>query len=509
MNNHHKNIPIYLALFLALITCCRVLWIQHGWITNDSILYFEMARFFSTGDFAAAFAVEGYTWGFYPALIGLIHAISGLSLQASANLLIVFFFMLLVWGLMQTVRIAGGNYWMQFYAVLLLLGSNYIVGNILPMASRDMGYWALMVHAVNKLILFYQHHRWKHAFYWQILAVVATLFRIEGAVQLLVLPLTGLLISHKMPLDLKRIFAPYSLLIIGSILSPLILMYMHIGLGDLGRVNEIFTGFKDIELNITQNLTHRVDVMRDAVIGEAFEEYSWFTFLLVFFSITTIKCLSVAGLGPALLVFAERHTIKREMQPVAYQVLLFWLFISWVIGCLITFKINLLSARYVALFGFVLIIFASFALHRILQKKGRITAAGKLLLIVVSLVLLAGFIGNVKQKNSDYYYEIDAVDYIRSKLPNGQQAFYSSAKQRFYAGVPYDGRNDYDWNYLEKRIADGRIKQYLYVVVKADDTPEEHSKLEHLQTQLGDFKLEKTFYGHKKKKRLLIFKRIN
>jgi hypothetical protein len=506
MINHRKHLPLYLALVLAFITCCRIIVIQHGWITNDSILYFEMARHFALGD---PHPFEGYSWGFYPALIAGIHTVTGLGLQATANLLIVIFFMLLVWGLMRMVSIAGGNDWTQFYAVMLLLGSGYIVGNILPMASRDLGYWAMMVHAVNQLILFYQQGRWKQAIYWQVFALLATLFRIEGAVQWLVLPIAGWLISQAVPGRLKRLLAPYSLLLIVGMLAPFVLVAMHMSVEDLGRVKELFTGLNDIQMNISQDLAHRVAIMRDSVIGEPFQEFAWFTFLLAYFSITTLKCLSVAGWAPPLLVLAEKHSIRKSMQPVAYQVLLFWMFVSWVIGCLITFKVNLLSARYVALFGFALVIFASFALHKLLhQAKNHIKPAKKLLLVLVALIVAAGFISNIKPKGADFYYEIDAVAYVKSRLPPGQQALYSSAKQRFYAGVAYDGREDYEWDALAQRIADGRTRQYSYLVIKFDDTPEEHAKLKALQPQLAGFALEKTFYGHKRKKQLLVFKRV-
>lgn len=506
MINHRKHLPLYLALVLAFISCCRIIMIQHGWITNDSILYFEMARHFSMGD---PHPFEGYSWGFYPALIACLHTVSGLGLQASANILIVVFFMLLVWGLMRMVSISGGNDWTQFYAVVLLLSSGYIVGDVLPMASRDLGYWAMMIHAVNQLILFYQHGRWQQALYWQIFALLATLFRIEGAVQWLVLPLSGLFILLPAADRFKKVVAPYSLLMIGTLIAPFVLLTMHMSLEDLGRVKELFTGFKDIEMNITKDIAQRVDVMRDSVIGEPFQEYAWFTFLLAYFSIATLKCLGVAGWGPTLLVFSEKHSIKKSMQPVAYQVLLFWLFVSWVIGCLITFKVNLLSARYVALFGFVLIVFASFAVHKLMHhQKTTMPLLKKLLIVVVALILLAGFISNIKAKDAGFYYEIDAVAYVKSRLPAGQQALYSSAKQRFYADVPYDSRDDYAWEDLAQRIADGRIQQYNYIVVKFEDSPEEYAKLKEFQRQLVGFQLDKTFYGHKHRKQLLVFKRM-
>lgn len=494
---------VYLIFILAILVCCRVLYIQHGWITNDSILYFEMARHFATGDWEAGKAVEGYTWGFYPGLIALVHVISGLGLQASANLLIVSFFILLVSGLMRLVRIAGGNESTQSYAVLLLLGSGYIVGDILPMASRDLGYWAVMIHAVNQLILFYQHGRWKHAIHWQLLGLLATLFRIEGAVQLLVLPLVGFMFSAKA----SRMIKAYALLIAGVLCLPLVMLFSSLNLDDLGRVKELFTGLQDIQLNVEQNLSQRVQVMRDQVIGEPFQEYAWVTFLLAYFSIATLKCLSVAGWSPTMLAFAERHSIKKSMEPVAYKILLFWMLLSWLIGCLITFKVNLLSARYVALFGFALIIFASFALQRLLHDKRPMKMTKQAMVGLSAIILMVGFVSNIKSKPETYYYEIDAVRYVKSRLMPDQQVLYASAKQRFYAGAAFDTRFDYSWEAFDKRIAAGELQQYEYILLKCGDSIDEQKKLAQLRRQLTAFKLEKVFYGHKNKKRVLIFKK--
>ncbi|WP_272227232.1 hypothetical protein [Methylophilus methylotrophus] len=466
-------------------------------------MYFEMARHFAMGDWDAGKAVEGYTWGFYPGLIALVHVITGLGLQASANLLIVSFFILLVSGLMRLVRIAGGNESTQSYAVLLLLGSGYIVGDILPMASRDLGYWAVMIHAVNQLILFYQHGRWKHAIHWQLLGLLAMLFRIEGAVQLLVLPLVGFIFSAKA----SRMIKPYALLIAGMLCLPLGMFFSSLSLDDLGRVKELFTGLQDIQLNVQQNLTQRVQVMRDQVIGEPFQEYAWVTFLLAYFSIATLKCLTVAGWAPTLLAFAERHSIKKSIEPVAYKILLFWMALSWLIGCLITFKVNLLSARYVALFGFALIIFASFALQRLLHDKRPVKMSKQVIFGLSAIILMVGFVSNIKSKPETFYYEIDAVRYVKSKLMPDQQVLYASAKQRFYAGVAFDTRFDYSWEALDKRIAAGELQQYEYILLKFGDSIDEQKKLAQLRRQLTAFKLEKVFYGHKNKKRVLIFKR--
>lgn len=504
---------VYLIFILALLVCCQVIYIQHGWITVDSILYFEMARHLAAGDIHAAYQVEGFSWGFYPALIAVVHVLTTLSLLHAAQLLMVCFFACLVVGLMQLIKLAGGHQKQQIIGVCLLLGARYIVGDVLPMASRDLGYWAMMLLAVNQLILYYQTQQTKHAVYWQLLAIVAMLFRIEGAVQLLLLPLTGWMMGMQRSSNRRfNKLLPYAIVILLSLGAMIGLLFNQWGMEHLGRVRELITGFADIKANVTQNLTQRVSVMRDAVIGEPFKDFAWFTFLLSYFSIATIKSLTVAGWAPALLAGWGRKSLAKQVNPVAFKVLSFWLVISWIIGCLITFKVNLLSARYVALCGLVLIVFSSFVLQKMLAdwQAKQLSVTAKLLLIVSVLVVLIGVLGSVKPKDASFYYEMAAVDYVESQRKlHPLSVIYTSPRQRFYANALYEGRVIDDWQYLLDRIQDGRLDKADYLVVRMDEKPENADKALFLKAHLSGFQLKKTFYGYKKKQRILVYQRVS
>lgn len=506
------NINLSLATLTAcLLIAAWIIFIQHGWIAIDSILYFEMARYIAAGDWQAAYQVEGFSWGFYPALIAGVHVLTGLSLQNAANFLILLFFGLLVRGMMQLVKTAGGDQSVQILAVFLLLGSRYIVGDVLPMASRDLGYWSMMVLAVNQLILFYQQGKLSQALYWQLFAVIATLFRIEGAVFLLCLPLISFFIPTHPLNRLKTRCLPYIVLALLLLCGLVFFLQNQLQTEQLGRVRELWTGLTDIQNNFTGNLIHRVDVMRDAVIGEPFQEFAWITFMLAYFSIASIKCLAVAGWAPALLAGWERKTYAKHIKPVAHCVLLFWMFLSWVIGCLITFKVNLLSARYVALFGMVLVIFASFALRDMFRRwhARRLGVASRAIFVLAVILVIIGFVGSVKPKNQTYHYEIDAVHYVQSISTRSGSVLYTSPRQRFYAQMPYEGRDDNDWAYLLSRIEDGRIQQYDFLLIRLDDKPENAARLVYLQSHLKTFTLDKVFYGHKKIKRVMVYRRLD
>lgn len=506
LSEFYKN-----ALLLTLISMLAI-WvinIQHGWITNDSILYFEMAKHIANGDFQAAYDVEKFSWGFYPALIALVHKITGLGLHASANLLIVGFFVGLVAGLMRLVQIAGGSWREQYLAVCLLLGARYMIGDIMPMVSRDLGYWTMMLWAVNFLVLYYQKTKLAHAFYWQGFALIGLLFRIEGAVHLLALPLLGLCFKTHARTWRQRLM-PYAMVLLGAFILATVLITKGASLDHLGRIKELFTGLSDIQSNFSQNLSHRVEIMRNDVIGEPFKEYAWFTFILAYLAIVTIKCLSVAGWAPTLLSVTQFKRIQSACEPIATRFILWWMLLSWATGCLIAFKVNLLSGRYVGLFGIALIVLASFVFSAWLNQlfQSQLSRKSKTLLFLVIVLILTGFVSSVVPKRDGYHYEIEAVRYVKQKVKPDESVFYSSPRQRFYANAPYEGRNYDEWEYIQTRIQDGRIHQFNYLVIHLDATPENKSKEDYLAKHLNQFRLDNTFYGYKNKKRILVYAKV-
>ena len=81
---------MWLLTLSAILIAWRVMYIQQGWINDDSVLYFEVARLFAVGDYKAGLSY--YNWPLYPALIAVLHLMTGYSLQFSAQLLNIVFF---------------------------------------------------------------------------------------------------------------------------------------------------------------------------------------------------------------------------------------------------------------------------------------------------------------------------------------------------------------------------------------------------------------------------------
>ncbi|MDP2101224.1 MAG: hypothetical protein Q8J77_02060 [Methylotenera sp.] len=514
MDNAIKASSDYFKWFLipvGILISCWIIYLQHGWVTSDALLYFEMARLIADGQWQAATSM--FKWPFYPSLIALVHMATGLSVQASAQCLSVTFFATSLWALIKIVTQFGGNQRAQVLAALMVFGSTYIAGDIMPMSTRDQGYWAFMLLAIWQLIVFYKHGAIKNGLAWQVLAMVATLFRIEGAVYILALPL-ALFTLPKSRADGKNILLflhAYSFFILLGILALLaVLMSSSINIDAFGRLKELFTGFSDIEQNIKQNLINRVDIMRDQVIGEPFKEFAWFTFLLSLFSISIIKCFFVAGWSPAILALSNAHQSRDALDKDTFKVLSVFAVITWVIACLIILKVNLLSGRYVVLFGFVLIAVASIVAEVHLQQWKHAKFSNRAVLVVCAIMVLVGLISNVLPKRDGYHYEINAVEYVQQSLVDSKQqaVLYTSERQRFYARKPYEDRYYDEWQYLVERIEDGRVNQYAFVVINLDLKADSVAKETYLQSHLTQFKQDKVFYGHKKKKRTYVYRRV-
>lgn len=502
--------PLFLLVVLFFFGL-RVIQIQQGWITDDSVLYFEMARLISAGEWQAAYAM--FQWPLYPALIALIHQATSLTLQHSGNLLSVLFFSITGWALTQIVSRLGGGSRAQLFSVIMLLGSTYITGDVMPMATRDQGYWAMMSLAIWQLIVFHQQGQLRAAILWQIFAIAGTLFRIEGAVLLMALPwVVFTLPLPRLKQKIIGLFLTFSVLVVvflGGLFLLLMLQIMgitHLDITEIGRLKELFTGLSDITQNINQNIVHRVDVMRDDVIGEPFKEFAWFTFILSLLSIGVVKCILVAGWTPAILTIFYARASKPLFETIAIRLLLAVLITVWITSCLIISKVNILSGRYVVLFGLVLVTLSAVIFDDQLKHWPTSSIKRKSLLIICAGIVVIGIIGNILPKPAEHSYERDAVLYVKSQLKPTQRALYTTPRQRFYAEASYEGRHD-AWDYLVAQIDKNTMNHYEYLVIRLDSKPGLEDKEAYLKSHLSEFELDRIFYGHKKKKRILVFKK--
>ena len=169
---------IYAATFLASLALSFVAYLQSDIINNDGILYIDVARAYVAGGIGDAFAA--FNWPLYGILIGVTHQLTQLDYETSAHLLNALLMALACVAFVVTYReIDRDGTRMGIAAVLIL--TLPILNDYRDFVIRDFGYWAFLLLSVSLFIRSTQKDSLTYAVLWQLTAMLAIAFRIEGA----------------------------------------------------------------------------------------------------------------------------------------------------------------------------------------------------------------------------------------------------------------------------------------------------------------------------------------
>ena len=498
---------------IGIVVACWIMYIQHGWINDDSVIYFETARLFSIGEWKLA--AQQFPWPFYPLLIAAVHYFTSLDFQQSAQILNVALLALAIHSMLQIIILAGGDKLSLVLAALLFFSTTYIVGDVLPMLLRDQGFWAFLLSAIIFLIRFYRQHNIRDAFYWQLLALIALLFRTETITYIALLPLV-LLFKPDIPISTKarNFFCAYMLYAVLAGLA-LIAASLHgsLDLQDLEHVKDTFMNMSKVH-DFSTEIAAKAQTMATAVLGEPLADFAWLGLILTLTSIAVVKCMTVAGITPLILTVLNYNNIKRNMAHDVHRILSFVSLVAFINAIIIILQVNILSNRYVIFFGLILLIFATFS-ARILLKKWQLKQLTKIEIVIVILVtalVTIGSILNLRPKDAGYNYEQKAVSYIKAEQAKNYETskvFYTSPRTRYYGGEAYIGRGYDHWDFTQQAINDGSIYQYDFLAINLNINDQSAEREKILAEKLPQYVLLKTFYGYKNKKRVLVYKKVD
>ncbi|MBC7788016.1 MAG: hypothetical protein H7Z18_11470 [Methylophilaceae bacterium] len=486
---------------MSMLIAWRVIYIQQGWINDDSVLYFEVARLFSLGEWQQG--IKLYNWPLYPAIIGIIHAVTQLGIQRIAQVLDVLFFAITTCSYISLIRLAGGNKTTILCSVLLLFSTPYIVGDVLPMLLRDQGFWAFFLLSISYFIRFYRAPKFQTGLLWQTTAIIAVLFRIEAITFLALLPL--ILLSEKKPNRIKAWTYANSLSLLAFTGIILVLIFHPTAqLADFGRLNELATIGKHSYLDITQVLTHKADMMGEQVLGGFLAEYGMVGLLLTLITIVLFKSITAAGGVVTLILAVNLKQSVNKIAPDARKIFYWLISLAVLNAVVIVINTFVLSGRYLISLGFILLVFSAFGLTTFIESSENNFLKKALFILIMSLLGIS-FIHNLQPKSSEYNYEQQAVSWLKNQNTTNATVLYISPRVRFYAGATYTTRGYDFWQYTTTAIADGSIQKYDYLLINM--MGENPNREKQLNNALPNYHLVKEFLGFKGKKKIMIFKK--
>ncbi len=495
---------IAIVTALSVLITLRMIYIQHGWINNDSVLYFEVARLFAAGEWKEGFAL--YNWPLYPALLTLLHKFTSMDIQHAAQVLNVIFFAITTYSFVTLIRLAGGNKVTLTCGSLMLLSSSYIVGDILPMLLRDQGFWAFYLTSLVFFIRFYRDGKLSNALLWQSCAVLAVLFRIEAVTFLVLLPFA--IISNpaipRRTAILRTLQA--SIFTISALVAILIVLVVipTVTLADFGRIQEIAKIFTTAYLQITEGLHQKSLIMGESVLGPYLDGYGMMGVVLTLIGIAIYKIIGTAGWGTIILLGATNKLKPEGLDRGALRVFCWVVILALLNAGMIILTTFVLSSRYVIALAFILLILASFNFATLFKHAwSRRDSIEKWLLAILVLVLVLSCIKNLLPNGAEYNYQQNAANWLNTHSTQNDTVFIDNPRLRYYAAKPYAGRGMDEWQLVLQAIQDHSIDGYDFLLISLDDDYAQREK--YLSETLTRHTLVKKFNRTDSEKAVLVF----
>lgn len=494
-SGNRSALHMTLLVVLSIIVAIRITLLQHGWVNDDSLLYFETARLLTKQQWAEAYQL--YPWLFYPALLAAGHMMSGLSIHMVAQLLNIALFGVFSLGYGRLLIAAGAKSSTLNWGFALMLSTPYMVGDVLGMLLRDQGFWAGFVWGLYFLLSHLQKPRTQTVLLMQLCFGIATLFRIEGIVYLLALPLfvlnfqTGIDLRHRISHSLNAI----SLSLLIASLIGLAIATGAVQTSQLGRVQEIITLFQQGFVDRISIIQSKAMQLGNEILGEHLDDYGsislWSTLILIVFH----KTIKVAGWPVLFFLYTGRAGLK-SLHPMAKHLFGWQLAVGLITSFLILFNVFVLSARYVIASGIVMLVLSAFATNYTYQQAGVWIRRG--IITLLSLMLMYNL-------HDNHHVDLDreAVNYIQHINKSHAPVMYDTENARFYAGQPYKNRINYHF-YVQSLIDSHEIWQYDYLMVTIKQQQQDYAQ--HIAELLAqEYVAIKTIYGWRNKDKVVIY----
>lgn len=511
LNSIEKIKASYLYLILtvlAVLLTARIQYIQHGWINPDTVLYFESARLIALGQFKEAITV--YNWPAYPLCIALTHKLTTLNIHHSAQLLSVIFFAITTASFLKIIELGGGSKKTMITGALILFSSPYIVGDVLEMLMRDQGFWACFLTSLVFFIRFRLNRRYLDAFLWQVFAILATLFRVEAILYLLLLPLV-LLLEVNVPLKNRAIvlIKCNCLNILGALIVILaLLVNSKLSMQNFGRLQEIFTS--NLLQELTYNLATKGQIMSEQVLGKYLQEYAISGLILTFiFAIAVKTILATGAINFALVAYSTKQ--KKLIKEPTYGVLKATALIALITMSLIITKVFVLSGRYVVALAFILMIGAAFQLGKMLTEFSEGKTKKKKIILALGLIFVFMFgciIKNVWPKSESYNYMQNSIQWLENydKKLSEKNVFYNDPRMIYFSNQKFRGKWAENLDQVSIEIANNKINDYDYLMIQYNKKHQD--KFISIERKLSSYEEIKQICSQNCTKVVAIFKKI-
>jgi hypothetical protein len=471
---------VYIVAIIASVLLSAWINTHEAVINVDAICYILSAEALSQFDLHGAMHVcPQAKWPFYSVLIYGLAKITTLSYIAAAYLLDAIFSALSVITFIaivartrslctgttnaapRTQKTCTSYMWLAMFVIL----ASHQFNSVRQYIVRDHGFWAFYLASIYFLLQYVENASWKRALAWNASLLAATLFRIEGAIFLLVLPFVTFFLPtfswRQRATRFIQLYAPTLIVCVGIALW--LLLHPQQTLEKLGRVHEVINQlqngialiaerFQDTKQAMSQHVLS-YDAARDAGLVLVLT-------LLIWYVVTVCGNLSWPYTLLVLYAwFTRAASFKRTTLFVLGAYLLINLFITFGFFAQHLF----LAKRYLIAFSLVLMVWVPFALDKLWQQT---TEKRIWFSIATAAILLSAAVGIISFGYSKNYLH-EAGTWVAKNVPekaavyvNDYQLMYYTERYRqdFFPTIERYTRTD--------TLSQGKWKQYDYLALR-------------------------------------------
>lgn len=406
-------------------------------------------------------------WPFYAWLIHVFMGLTGFSSLVSANVLDGAFDLMSVLTFMRLTQILGGGRRVLMFAAMVILFSHEF-NSARQYIVRDHGYWAFYLLSMLFFVRCLQQFTYRHALAWAGALLVATLFRIEGAVFFILLPFAAFFLpKHESRYRSALVlFLPCLLGLVAALV--LSLFYPMLQSGRLLELSHYLT--QSGAQMLTQFNASKTALMASVLPLEAARDAGlvWFLTLITWYFTNILQNLSL--IVAILLVYAwstrcAAWVTKQRLAVVAY------LLVNMVITAVFFAEHLFLSKRYLIALTLTLSLWVPFALLKLFlaRTNRRLRTA----YVAAVFFICLSSLGVILNSGPSKAYLRDAGDWLAVNVPQKDSLFINDGQLMYYA--KHHGLAQFELSrtmHDPAALASGQWHHYDYVAlrVRGDDT---------------------------------------
>jgi hypothetical protein len=431
----------YILLALVNLLCVMLVFSYQQPFELDGIKYLHAAEVFIQQGFTATF--HSHEWPLYSILIGLLAKYFPLSLVGSAHLLDALFDFMTVFVFFHLIADMGGKRRIQWIGALLLMTLPYF-NHFRDDILRDHGYFAFSLLAMWFLIRYARDMEWKHAIGWAGAMLVATLFRVEGIILLLFLPLIFFFRPNfNWVKKIKLILKAYTLHIM-TFLGFLGLLGWSLMTHQVAVLwNTYFYRLVQLRYAVDfQNLFftfhEKTNLIRTNIITSDSADKAIYVVIFGLIAVYFTTLLYTLEIPNAVLILYT-WIKKKIMSDWASQIV--WKSFVW-LNVLITVVFVcqgfFLTSRYMGLLSILLLMCAPFAIEHIYQNfqqaPQRFKGSQFWIFVLLVMGLLYMIVAGVGHFGQDKRYQIQVGQWIQAHIDPKVEMCFDNLQVAYYAG---------------------------------------------------------------------------